>query len=288
MPEDQHAFSTSSPTSTLETIVVAVKLLEMVKGKESESGGHFFEEFKHEVYLEFSPLDDPNVVKLSGICLYPKLAVVMELVEGGDQYGQLHDPFRLRSRVYGLVKCLNAEFLDFNTEAARVLSFKHVFLNRDKLSDHDREPIEAKIALLLEKSRANAIGWIQEQFDQKSRSVEFTQLTNINPITDLGMTAKQLELLGMPKRPQLLSLGKGTALGKARRAFEEWKENASGFNGLVQDIESWERRFFYVIVRKTIRCSTSTRHERHQNCSAGEGTRYPWMCTPWASSSGSC
>ncbi|MDP2438257.1 MAG: protein kinase, partial [archaeon] len=243
MADDQSAPSTPSstpPTPTAEPTVVAVKFIGEVKRTKQRSVGNFFQEFKHEVYL-MSSLEDPNLVKLIGICLPPKLAMVMEVVEGGDLCGQLHDPFRLKSPVFGLAESISAAFSNFNMN----MTFRYVFLNRHKLTGPDREQLEGRIVGLMAKPRADAIGWIQEQFDQNSRASDFIRLTNANPVTDLRVTARQLEQLGVPRPPVLETLGDG-ALEKARRAFREWKAsvNMCGASGLVGHIESWEHRFF--------------------------------------------
>ena len=240
--------STPSLTQAVETRTVAVRYLDSREDAWPDNGlgGSFFEKFKQEVYL-MSSLDDPNLVKLQGICLNPRFAMLMEMVEGGDLYGQLNDPFRLQSRVFGLVKLLNAAFSEFNMNQAQMNTFRHVFLNRGKLAADDRRQLETRIVRLLSEPRDDAIGWIQQQYDQGLDTTEISRLNDTNPVTQLGITAGQLETLGF-KLPVLETLG-NWALEKARRGFREWKENVSecGTSGLVEAIESWEQRFFAAV-----------------------------------------
>ena len=102
----------SSSSSSSNTVVVAIKTMDKAEEKAKEEQDQrralekIVEEFEREVWL-MSGLNHINVVRLFGVCFEPKPALVMEVVSGGDLYGQLSDPFGLR-KVSNIWKAVEA------------------------------------------------------------------------------------------------------------------------------------------------------------------------------------
>ena len=226
-------------------IEVAVKLLEKPNQATKKSPVEVFQEFQQEVYL-MSALDDPNIVPLLGICRPPRLAMIMEVVAGGDLYGQLNDPLGLRSSLSGFIDQLNAEFSAYNRSCSKILDFKNIFTNRHKLNKTNRFNFERHCVDALPKElwTSDVLLWIDQQICQDSRHPAIIALQN-KPIEDYyGLTRDKLDGFLLPVMPELTTLGDG-GLGKAQRAFVRWRDVLSRCKASeIPEVEAFESRFF--------------------------------------------
>ena len=79
-----------------EVVDVAVKELRLSSGIGTMAIAGVMSDFHHEAWL-MSCLRHPNVVRLLGVTLHPRPAMVMELVQGGVLFQQLSDPLSIES-----------------------------------------------------------------------------------------------------------------------------------------------------------------------------------------------
>ena len=73
--------------------LVAVKLLEMQAGEPIGTEG--VRNFVREIWI-MNSLRHPNIVQLRGVCLVPRLAIVLEFVPGGNLFDEMEDPFGVK------------------------------------------------------------------------------------------------------------------------------------------------------------------------------------------------
>ncbi|MDP2436925.1 MAG: protein kinase [archaeon] len=245
------SFSSRSPHGT-EPSKYAVKILrDLSKGdgaatKETarERMVAFHQEFVGEVCL-MSSLTHPNVVKLLGICTEP-LAMVMEVVGGGDLYGQINDPFGFISSVFGFVQTVKKELSFFSLYMP---NFRNVFLLRSRLPTTKQERLLTKCQELLESELVQddlfrehgVVGWIEQQYSEGLRDPPLLMLES-QPL-DECYDIKEEDWKVAP----LEEIADG-GWAKAQKKFADWQEAVNAV-GLGQEAGSIASAFCAAVER---------------------------------------
>ncbi|MDP1602858.1 MAG: protein kinase, partial [Legionella sp.] len=247
----------SSSTSTSSEVEYAVKLLEHNTQSSSTSSpppafSEHFSSFKQEVYLQ-SCLQHPNVVRLHGICLPPKMAMVMEVVDGGDLYGQLNDSFGLRSRVFGFTKSLITEVSRKVRELEDISRFRYIFEHRERLSAFVltmfEEICREVLAFHLDDIPPNELQspflWIGHQYAEGIRGPTLNDLESLSVIDFYGIPICEIFTLATPLASFEEICNGGYRC--AEQAFERWKAHLVTSQELQDEVSSVQSQYFDAI-----------------------------------------
>ena len=206
-----------------------------------------FQEFKSEVYA-MAALQHPNVVRLVGVCLDP-VAMVMEVIGGGDLYFQLNDPFGLQGKVFFFLDEVKAAVSIFN-QASTIFSkapFRYAFEN---LKGPLREPFLSRCFEVLQSHRDSLGGrWQMDMIDRSPEQMISSKLSGGGhdwpPLIDLSSRSLS-DFYGIPEGAisppviqRLEEIADG-AIAKARGCFDAWERVAktAGIDGEVAAISA--------------------------------------------------